>query len=365
MDIEGCASSQSCNRAKNFAVVKFPDDEDAVAVVPASWVIGQVVMWPVHLVKESADELAKKCIEPGAGWVANNARVLGWYETYERARTKLPLAEMTSDIDTDLDRPRRRRRNRIYDDSSSGDSPDEEEPANSTTLPRAPTPPVRIAHTMGKDHQHPSSVLSKKAKKDHVPSQKRYTAASSSSKQEEQACRYSQASPPDSEVLRLLHSIQCRQLQHSSQLNMITAWIASRTSVLDEAETQDIEIPRTLDAFIQFDDSVAKSKELQKQLKAHWKKFGGISMPDTVKRIMRDMLSDEVASNYSWQGAKGKLHFRETACCQILLEIAAASPHYQSATTSDVEVVIKSWLRHSKERLIKKRTSAPEKQHQA
>lgn len=47
---------------------------------------------------------------------------------------------------------------------------------------------------------------------------------------------------------------------------MITAWIASRMSVLDEDKTQDIEISRTLDAFIQFDDSVARSKELQKQL---------------------------------------------------------------------------------------------------
>lgn len=62
------------------------------------------------------------------------------------------------------------------------------------------------------------------------------------------------------------------------------------------------------------------------------------------------MLSDEVATNYSWQGAKGKLDINKTACCQLLLEIAAASPQPHGGMTSDIEQVIISWLRHFEEK---------------
>ncbi|KAH6933407.1 hypothetical protein HPB50_014566 [Hyalomma asiaticum] len=81
----------------------------------------------------------------------------------------------------------------------------------------------------------------------------------------EQVCGPNEASPHHPELLSLLRSIQSSQLEHSSQLSAISAWISARSAVVDE-EAQEIAIPRTLDAFKQFDNSVMKSKELQKQL---------------------------------------------------------------------------------------------------
>ncbi|XP_070387310.1 uncharacterized protein [Dermacentor albipictus] len=122
----------STSKDGDFAIVKFPDEGDAVAVVRRSWIRGGMCMWPQKA--KNVQEMVRSCTEPGSGWIQTTCVVLGMYDNYKEARNKLSKAELTSNLDTDPDEPRRRKKKRQFDSSS-------DESVEPYSLPTPPTPP--------------------------------------------------------------------------------------------------------------------------------------------------------------------------------------------------------------------------------
>ncbi|XP_077508924.1 uncharacterized protein LOC144120428 [Amblyomma americanum] len=120
-----------------------------------------------------------------------------------------------------------------------------------------------------------------------------------------------------------------------------------------EDDVDDIKVPQNIDAFLEFDDSLKGSASMKNQLKTRWKKLGGTGIVDATSRVLKDLLSDQVAMHYSWQGGKGKRHFRETACCEVMLDVLT-SRTTSDGTVAEIDKVTKSWFRYAKEQMQRK-----------
>ncbi|XP_075560219.1 uncharacterized protein LOC142592575 [Dermacentor variabilis] len=97
----------------------------------------------------------------------------------------------------------------------------------------------------------------------------------------------------------------------------------------------------------------------EKEEKTRWQKLGGTGIVDATRRVLKDLFSDHVAMHYSWQGGKGKRHFRETACCEVMLDVLTSRTTCDG-TVAEIEKVTKSWLRHAKERMERKTVKHPD-----
>lgn len=65
-------------------------------------------------------------------------------------------------------------------------------------------------------------------------------------------------------------------------------------------------------------------------------------------RLMRVLLSNEVAMNYSWYGAKKKENFSKLEICKIIISVIQKS--HADVTDEQISAPIKIWLTHAKER---------------
>ncbi|XP_039293077.1 uncharacterized protein LOC120353431 [Nilaparvata lugens] len=77
-------------------------------------------------------------------------------------------------------------------------------------------------------------------------------------------------------------------------------------------------------------------------------KIGENSINDMTKRIMRRLIGDELAKDYSWFGAKGKKQFSILQSARVLEK--AVKMGFQEATEKTIEEATKNWLRHAPER---------------
>ena len=88
-----------------FTVVNFLE-EDTVAFVPTSWLIGRTLCaWPATQ-QCHADKLRETCSPPCTDWEKHACRILGTADTLIEARNKTKRAEYTSNIESDYDQPR-------------------------------------------------------------------------------------------------------------------------------------------------------------------------------------------------------------------------------------------------------------------
>ncbi|XP_064467933.1 uncharacterized protein LOC135378777 [Ornithodoros turicata] len=109
--------------AHPFFIVKFPDEENMVAVVPSNWMAGDDrCYWPPSKDEKKASLYIRKRKTPTYGWQNLPCIKVAEYETYSEAREMLPLAEKTSDLNAE-DEYGRGKRKRIIVSNSDDSSP--------------------------------------------------------------------------------------------------------------------------------------------------------------------------------------------------------------------------------------------------
>ncbi|XP_064472860.1 uncharacterized protein LOC135387690 [Ornithodoros turicata] len=136
---------------KTYVVVKFPDEEDSVAMIHGSWMVdGGRCMWPNEKDTGKLKHSIMRGTVPQHHWSKHRCVVLSSFDTYEEAHTKLKKAEMTSDLasDTELGRGKRKKRrtNRgsphDHDEVQFHDSWTTDSEECGYAPPRPPTPPT-------------------------------------------------------------------------------------------------------------------------------------------------------------------------------------------------------------------------------
>ncbi|KAG5860684.1 hypothetical protein JTB14_034033 [Gonioctena quinquepunctata] len=77
------------------------------------------------------------------------------------------------------------------------------------------------------------------------------------------------------------------------------------------------------------------------------------SIYDCVKRIHSKILTEEIAFEYKWHGLKGNKSFKDSLLAKATIEAIMINKHIV-ASEKNIEEAIKSWLRHAKDRLLRR-----------
>lgn len=103
-----------------------------------------------------------------------------------------------------------------------------------------------------------------------------------------------------------------------------------------------------LEAFQEFDATIhgEKAQLLIKELHG----IGGDDAYCMTRRLLEHVLSDTVASKYSWCGQKGKKKFVQLNL-KAALFAAIKKNKKIDATDNEIEKAVKSWLRHAPARM--------------
>ncbi|XP_064479790.1 uncharacterized protein LOC135393231 [Ornithodoros turicata] len=116
-----------------YSIIKFPGEQDQVAVVPSSWIVGGSCLWPPEKEEKKVGLYVGKNKSPGAHWKSVDCEEMETYETYDEARQVLPLATNTSDLNCEAEygRGKRRRTKRMLSDDEDDSSPPVTPPSQS------------------------------------------------------------------------------------------------------------------------------------------------------------------------------------------------------------------------------------------
>ncbi|XP_064477497.1 uncharacterized protein LOC135391255 isoform X1 [Ornithodoros turicata] len=388
-----------------FVIVHFTE-RDEVEIVPGSWVKGTVCRWP-----KIPSHKARKMITKGAPiagpFETYHITVKGVFGTYEEANEKLDVIQYTSDINTDsgTDAGKRKRYPPQYLEDTvafttqrkrrqpqpmpalSDSDPDEvivsSIPDNlaqcNTAKKRQQSQPLPDTSDSDPDEvgmpsvpdNFPQCNTARKAKAD-APSQ-----GSSCMATQRQYCSTTEGAGEmhtgiqgtqqpktamdqdgstfnkvktefQKQVLRLLHVVRFTLQQHSDVLQAICNQ-GVNNAVGQTAPNFLVKAAfATSEALEEFSKSL--NEERQAQLVDEFSHLGGTDVRHATRSILSYLLTDTVAREYSWLGQKGKRKFSMLKFPPLIFQAVRRDKKLATATKSEVEGAIKSWLRHANER---------------
>ncbi|XP_065306598.2 uncharacterized protein [Dermacentor albipictus] len=277
--------SESEKGGDQYAVVKFPEEGNSVALVHTKWLHGDVCLWPQD--SKNVSYLAKCGASPSSNWQVVPCVPIDTFRTYDAARQKLKQAEDGSDLGSEVDLGRGKRKKQRRALSSSPES-----------VQRLPLPPP--------------SMMKKAQKRDGRRIHKQSSHASTSRANDPNVCSDQGA-------------VQCAQM------------CASETSESEgEAESGGEQ------------DAMQESSGIKRSFTAHslmkkqakWEihsatmrsgiqvsllhlfqmmvrelaALGGRNVSLSTRRILEALMTQEVAVQYSWLAQKGKKFLSLTTC---------------------------------------------------
>ncbi|XP_064463446.1 uncharacterized protein LOC135374412 [Ornithodoros turicata] len=349
-----------------YSLVEFIKTKE-IEVVPCSWVRGSKCLWPNRPSSKVA-QMAKKGYPPGTDCTEYTVRVKGIFVSYHAARLKLPLFEMTSDINSDV--PAKRKRIAKVIESEDEDFP----PVPPTFLHTNQDPTRRQA-------QHASSATRASNDTEEQSSFRSQVSDASSDTGMPASCSGSFAAPSplsaadtddistlrsenvlcpsrsaeerpmplrefQRQVLRMLNIIRLNQQE---QGDLLSGFLCSRPDTLVTEET--LIFPEPLDTVEQLEEfESGLTPETEKKLVIELARLGGSSSKMAVKRMLHHLLTNNLGMLYSWLGNKGKERFKDLKIVNIMLRAVRQIKRLEKTTEFDVETEVKSWLRHAKDR---------------
>ncbi|CAN7983122.1 unnamed protein product [Ixodes hexagonus] len=157
--------------------------------------------------------------------------------------------------------------------------------------------------------------------------------------------------------MRTLHTIQMRVEHQGRQLDGLTRLLCDGVPRATSAEEDALKQPfEDLKAFLKFDSDLSSDEKKRTLLLHQFTGLGGTSMGSATRNILEVLLSQKVAVNFSWIGQKGKRKFCELNVADIIYR--AVKANVECANKTDVQTVIKVWLRHAGEKLKKLQSKA-------
>ncbi|XP_064463675.1 uncharacterized protein LOC135374669 [Ornithodoros turicata] len=339
-----------------YCIVEFVE-EGSVELVPSNWITGNKCSWPPG--PGDKTHLIKKRQPPGREWKMYKVAVKGAYDRYEDGRRKVDLAQYTSDLDSGQELKKRRiQRPTRYDDedvrysaptpplsfprastshSPRNDTPDEDDAALSTVSDtiiddisdiQAADESVDCGNSLRKVHSSASLEIDQER-----------------TKQQQQPTRTNRkALPPGEfqhEVLTRLTALRMVLQQQSELLTALSMKCTKDSVILEEGSVFKDQFD-DIAALQRFDASLTEATK--GSLVRYLSSIGGVSPESCTRRILRTLMSDRVAAEFSWQGKKGKHSF-----CNLNVSrcIIAAVKSTRKCSDYTIESAIKDWLRHA------------------
>ncbi|XP_050316151.1 uncharacterized protein LOC126750552 isoform X2 [Anthonomus grandis grandis] len=386
--------------------------ESSVATVPLSWYIekSSECFWPPSIVKRATlEKLIKDKVLPEEDWKPFKAEILGKYSDYKQAMAKLQKAKSsdkltTTDDNEDKGKGKRKRKpsHKIHNTSSS-DADESSGSVNSLSFPsfskhlqtnfaNYEVYPSRNANKSSRDFNMPKRSRSlspfkeaitfspqdsqrRSEREDIYPKRKEDMYKRKSLLQQnlfENGHKQTEITQPAGEklvqIFELLQKIQADssefRVQVLRKLNIINIKINDLETTIENLKNNS-NIPENEEML--FEDfinlfpldmeklntleNVLLNQNEMKKLTKYLSRVGGSDVSEIVKRLMYKIFTNELGTLFSWDGAKGKLKFKNLRIATVILDTVRNNPSTKDSTEADVIIHVKKWLVRAKERI--------------
>lgn len=346
-----------------FAVVEFCDTQGrGLAVINSQWLTPRKheVYWPP--IKDSvqfnkAVRSLNQCIDVDTWIPYKLSKIFYTTDDYDKARQKLKQAELTSDLNTDTDESKNRKRLRpkkLLDSSS-----DEEEVSKFQRPPK-----VKLNALENSDNIQTDFISRKKQSHPIVPEKIALTPGCSTLNNhsklnsKENVTPTVRCSTPVSSLVgqqvlpQILEKLVRIEVQNEQILNILNKGdINARNNISTHLPPLPVNLPLQSIEDIQQLEEFLVNKEQFNLLQSYLASMGGNNITTRTNRILRNLLTDNIASSYSFFGRK-KQDFHSLRLTNLI--ISSVKLGIPQSTDQEVEDVIKSWLKHAPERYRKK-----------
>ncbi|XP_070390981.1 uncharacterized protein [Dermacentor albipictus] len=358
-----------------FAVVEFPEEDCSLAVVHGSWLNPKRnrTYWPTLKNSSQRRRATVEGAAPSPSWTQANCVVKSWADTYEKACEKQNFLQYHSDMscEEELGRGKRKKRSALASDySSEPDTTDDSGDDSNYHPPRPPTPPQLVTNIGGYDsaaahvsckmpgrHRkkrsagasaspRPSFGIAGEPETESVPSSLPAgpSTTSSGSRTDPQVLAFMER------ILSSLNTIKVVQQAHTQLL----AQMNNAEEACPENQNLPDQLPfLTTRDMLDWDAELGVNKEAKLRMKRHMVVQGGDTINQKTARILKSVMSWDVAKQFSWYGAKGKMKFCELNICKLLcsnLPDRKYKHNQEEATLKNIEKAAMSWFRHAAER---------------
>ncbi|XP_031353719.1 uncharacterized protein LOC116178377 [Photinus pyralis] len=159
-----------------------------------------------------------------------------------------------------------------------------------------------------------------------------------------------------SKLFKELSFIKVHLIKVSQRLSALEENLnsSSKTEADDDHINNDFEeiiknqFPLQLEADLQnMERQLTENPDLKKFMVSYCSSFGGHKVDEVTKIILKKLLSNKLAGNYSWLGAKKKMSFSGLQIAEVILSAVKRNKSLVGATEKDVIDSIKNWLRHA------------------
>ncbi|XP_063215607.1 uncharacterized protein LOC134527147 isoform X2 [Bacillus rossius redtenbacheri] len=329
---------------KMYKIIEF---EDGLQLVPIAWLNDDSThcAWPNYTNQLKINKAISSIENTDASWKLHKVvRIFGSADTYVRGVEKLKLAEMISDVESSFSegggsrtKVRQKRAKRSY--SSSDES--ENEPA-SVQLPVLPKPP-QFENTVNVFPSTSTAISGLNVNsQEHSPKNGMAKVNANTDLSTEF----------QKHVLKKLNQLLNAMSQMEERIKNIESSLTTKDDNEVTMDTVDLQLPCvTIEKFIEFDTSLCEQGHLKKVVNI-LKHVGGGNVHDIIINLMKRLMEDEVAEQFSWVGAKGKKPFKDLKARFLILETLLA--HGKQSTEVKVGHVVARWLVQAKLRLQRK-----------
>ncbi|XP_032365789.1 uncharacterized protein LOC116683560 [Etheostoma spectabile] len=330
----------------SFSVVEFVDEIDPdgckkVDIIPSEWfegTDGKLCWWPPATLL-NVTKAVKESTPPAQNWILCNMRVMGNAATYAEARVKLHQAEYTSDLtDTEDGLIKRKARSKLFqsqskhlESSEHSDSEDE--------LP--PTPPEK--HLWPAANKMTSQITSPTAQR----------VASATVQQIASPTAQRVASPSCeamfSKLLTIVEEIKETQKVHGKMLNALLK--KQDTSVMEVPDG--VVFPLQTQADVEALEELLGDRSLMSAVVAMVADIGGTNVDDATRRMMKYILSNELALDYNMFGRHGKKKFKDLCLFNVLYEALKKNSLTAQVNQQEAERALSKWFTGARDRRTK------------
>ncbi|XP_037523874.1 uncharacterized protein LOC119401263 isoform X2 [Rhipicephalus sanguineus] len=332
-----------------FSVVEFKDDK-SIAVVPSSWIRGRKCFWPPGPGSKTA--MVQKGVQPSPRWKAYAMLMKATFNNYRDARLALPRLQYTSELESTGGGKRKVTKPTRY------------EPEHNRQPPR---PPSTFPGPSVASHEEPRSEDSEdvpvqvdadaedegvllelhgETPEGHATGESfaagdaEFAAAGTGQPHKKKVMSQEEF---QRQVLTQLAGLRVVQQQQGQLLGDLVTRFARRNMEAQANSEPLVAMPfDDYGTLKQFDCTLTGTRKevFIRELAVK----GGANPAACTKRMLRYVMTDHLACQFSWQGRKGKLSF-----CQMQLPscITCAVQTAHEASDFTVEMAIREWLRHA------------------
>ncbi|XP_076130792.1 uncharacterized protein LOC143112403 [Alosa pseudoharengus] len=330
--------------AQMWKVVEFTDK--GAAVVPSSWLEeaweSWRCYWPGSYDHWRLQKAVLNHLPPGQNWdVFDDVRVLVGCATYGKAKDYLDKCLQpdcaTTDIQSEAEIPdKRKRANPRYKQGSNLERTGSSATARSWILPR------EAIGGEDTDEDEPTPRKTARPATDFGPdinSEWRFGSSTTQRDSHQEGHFTQDARQPHQQLLRDIGLTKVVQLLSEREVRQATP----------EASPSNIKLPlNTIEEFEQA-EALIKENPLEKQkMISTFTLVGGHTAEVTVRRMLQNGLTNNLASLFNWAGKGHKKPFKETMLSDVLY--AALQKQLPGSTIMIYEGTVKKWLKYAPER---------------